>query len=288
MNEATRMEYLEAMGIEMFVPRHMLPAAKASVACELPIEWVDDVASNIDGTTLDITDAGNIANAGQMQPIRPNDSHLAQSQQAANIGANTAADQLPSSVMQSLLEPSAQKTATRQIADSALTLQQLVSQKPKKGLRFSLSVWSLNNGVVIMDTRSPQEALPTLALLQNIIKALDPNLLIPKADIIQWPLLESPVINPSEAEEASAMVQAFLSSRLEQLQLENTQPKLVVVMGETAVNTLLPPQEKACEVGQLYSLESMAVPVAVLPSLTECLKEPLLKRYIWPLLKPFF
>ena len=45
MNELNRMQYLGAMGIDTFVPRRLLPAAKVPVACALPIEWVSEAVA---------------------------------------------------------------------------------------------------------------------------------------------------------------------------------------------------------------------------------------------------
>lgn len=295
MNEATRMDYLEAMGIEMFVPRRILPAAQLPSVCQLPVEWVDDAQ-------LEVVGAESLASGSEPLHSGATLSLDAETTPAASASlvdrtfpvdrpspAAPTAKSASSSVMQTLLESTVEVPQTANIADPELTLQKLVSQKPKSRLRFSLSVWVLENGVIIIDARSPQAALPTPTLFHNMMSALAPGVELPKADIIQWPLLESAIAVPNEKEEASAMVQAFLKSRLEQLQEKNIQPTLIVAMGNIAAAQLLPPQESYYEIGQLHtSAISLDLPIAVLPSLTELLKEPTLKRHIWPLVKPFF
>ena len=37
MNELARVHYLEAMGVSSYAPRFVLPAAKPSVVCEMPV-----------------------------------------------------------------------------------------------------------------------------------------------------------------------------------------------------------------------------------------------------------
>ena len=46
MNELTRMQYLDAMGVETFVPRRILPAAQLSTVCELPVEWIGEALAD--------------------------------------------------------------------------------------------------------------------------------------------------------------------------------------------------------------------------------------------------
>ena len=51
MNEAQRLAYLDAMGVEQLYPRLVLPGAKPSVLCELP------VATEAEQTTTPIPSA---------------------------------------------------------------------------------------------------------------------------------------------------------------------------------------------------------------------------------------
>jgi len=47
MNELQRLEYMEAMGVDCYVPRLVLPGAKPSEQCELPaIAVIEEPAAN--------------------------------------------------------------------------------------------------------------------------------------------------------------------------------------------------------------------------------------------------
>lgn len=253
MNELARMQYLEAMGIETFVPRLILPAAKRSTQAALPVVWIDEVVSSAPD-----------------EPIRAGLGELIAPPQASNL-------------VQELLAPSKAltKESVQTSAPEARTLQQLLVPSRAPVLRFSLSVWQLENGIVIIDSREPRGALPTSTLLKNILSVLAPNLAIPKPDLINWPLLQSETPNANAMADAREMTLAFLASRFEVVE-----PKLVVALGGMAVKMIV--QQEGYELGQSHSVAHLPCPVMVLPSLTEFLKQPLLKRHLWPALKPWF
>ncbi|MDZ7922629.1 MAG: hypothetical protein U5M23_00920 [Marinagarivorans sp.] len=279
MNELTRMQYLAAMSIESFVPRSILPAAKASVACVLPEVWLDDLQD-------DIVDVQPLVHPA----LRPSASQV-----SSPSPAHHAASQ---SLVKDILAPS-QALAETPLAriDSDRTLQQLLIKSRHKPLSFSLSVWSLANGVVIIDSREPKAALPTSALLHNIVMAFARDGVIPKPDFINWPLLHSATANPNETQDAQEMTQAFLASRFEM-----AAPKVIVVMGEMAASIVLNKallnqkelnqkelnQAAPDNYGTPITSAHLPCPAVCLPSLAQLLKEPLLKRFIWLALKPWF
>ncbi len=280
MNELNRMQYLDAMGIGMFVPRKILPAAKMSTACAVSY----------------VPQAQDLALAGGMQA-----SVVAQAQVQAQAQAHTARmgeapEAGPSAATRAtvtdLLEPnkaakSKHEAPGQDDTPSERTLQQVVSQKKPQLLRFNLGLWQLANGALFIDTREPRAALPTTTLLHNIIAAIMPAMLVeglPKADTINWPLLESPIANPNELAEAREMTHAFLASRF-----EKTNPKLIIVMGEQAFNVVAAGQDvMPPEYGELVSPAHLPSPVVYLPSLTQLLNEPLLKRFVWSAIAPYF
>lgn len=139
MNELTRMQYLDAMGIDSFVPRKILPAAPAPVLCELPIAASAQVLS----PDLDV--------GAEVEAAAPKEA-----------SAETEA------IVQKLLSPSADEpvsVATQKTPSAGeMSLQQLLAAKPAPQLRFSLSLWQLNNGVFFVDSREPKGALPTTKL----------------------------------------------------------------------------------------------------------------------------
>ncbi len=262
MNELARMQYLTAMGIDTYVPRSILPAAKLSVACALPEVWLDEDCDEIIAAIPSVNSAVNSA-----KPFEANS--VNQSLVQAILAPSQALTEIP------LARPSTDRT-----------LQQLFVKTHHKPLRFSLSIWQLANGVMIIDSREPKAALPTSALLHNIVAAFAQGITIPKSDQINWPLLHSDVVNPNEMQEAQEMTQAFLASRF-----EISAPKALVVMGEAAATMVLGLKDIKVEGGGYGTTTTpphLPCPTIYLPSLAQLLKEPLLKRYIWAALKPWF
>lgn len=254
------MQYLGAMGIDTFVPRRLLPAAKVPVACALPIEWVSEAVAAPSPQTPAVLPSGQVSSAFVQSLLTPAGRAAVQGESSAIAGEDMPA-----------------------MADER-TLQQWLAPKRQPVLRFSLALWQLANGVVLIDTREPKAALPTQALLHNIVQVLGRGLTLPKADVITWPLLHSAEVNPHEWQDAQDMVHAFLASRFEVLP-----PKLVIAMGNTAARLVLAlSADASVEHAKCYTHEHLPCAVVALPSLAELLKQPLLKRYIWPALKPLF
>ena len=260
MNELVRMQYLDAMGIDSFVPRMVLPAAQPSVACELPVSFADVEPA------AQFTDP--FAGEESSSPAVPSPESAA--------------------IVQQLLSPEgeSQKPATTESkapVPVGITLQALLAAKPKKQLRFALTIWQLENGVVFIDSKEPKAALPTSALLGNIVKALYPTENLPKPDSIHWPLLESAVAPDNALAEAREMVHAFLASRF-----DVKTPSLLVVLGQMAKDVVIASAEDAVaamSVGENASPAHLPCVAVYLPNLAELLRDPALKHSIWPAVK---
>lgn len=269
MNELARMQYLDALGIDTFVPRLVLPAAKASVQCELPVVSEEEFAAAASNEQAGFSNP-------HMLDVEPDDRTSAVAEKPVAAGA----------FVKSLLEPAktpanrpskSHSAVAKKVAIPA-TLKSLIEPQTseRKALRFQLNFWHQPSGLSVLDTREPKAALPTTALLQNIYSVFSPNTHLPQGDLIQWPLIESPVPNPGELQDARDLTQAFLASRC-----TNAAPKLLLVMGKTAMQ-MLSETEHLPKYGTSLSVAGLACPVVYLPSLAELLKEPTLKHYIWP------
>lgn len=170
------MQYLDAMGIEMFVPRKRLLGAKASRA--LPIAQPLAVSIPKPLTESPRQEAAIAAERHNTPKI---------------------ASELVDWVRPTQIDPTP-KTAT------------VTPITPAKALRFSLNLWNCHNWLVI-DSRQPHQALPTDTLLQNILTSIGYDEALPKTDIIHWPLIETPSAPPGW-EAAREMMSAFLRTRL--------------------------------------------------------------------------
>lgn len=275
MNELVRMQYLDALGIDSFVPRLVLPAAKASMHCELPVASENDI---------DVQASGGL-------DVLPTAHSLESELSGAPVSA--AKPVAAGAFVKSLLEPakpSAAKRPARMEADSTrpvaipATLKSLIEpQAPSehKALRFQLNFWHQPHGLSVLDTREPRAALPTTALLHNIYSVFSPDTHLPQGDLIQWPLIESSIPNPGELQDARDLTQAFLASRC-----QAAAPKLLLVMGDTAMQ-MLHDGNKTPHHGALLNSSDLNCPAIYLPSLSQLLKEPVLKRLLWPAVSHF-
>ncbi len=312
MNEAARAQYLDAMGIEQFVPRYSLPHSAGSVLCKPSIEWLDDTlfdASDLGlGQHHNTPPATHTYDGNAYAPLEEGEPKAAANQAQGSVNADPFGPKSQSTQgMQAFLTSEPMTEPLRKV-DTDLTLQQWVAKKPHKVLRFHLLVWVLDNGVMLVDTHLPKAALPTPALLKNIVYALDAHLTIPAPGTIRWPVLESTIPNPQEEFEAASMVQAFVLSRIESMSQtvasKMTAPAVIVAMGEVAARMLtshlLPSGEDSDassaqqapsalpKMGESILSNQYGCPVVALPSLADLLKNPLLKQAIWPALKPYF
>jgi hypothetical protein len=254
MNELIRMQYLDAMGIETYVPRRLLPAAKLSVKCNLPVKFAAPLVSE-----QKVSVAQAPAELSLLSPL--------------TVGA--------SGFVESILKVQHNnRSKTKPTDDSEITLQQFIAPKSHKSLRFNLLVWQLANGTVFIDSHEPKAALPTATLLNNIVRVIYPDQVLPKYDIIQWPLFNSKTSTENELLAARDMAQAFLGSRFDAVK-----PSLLVVMGRLAKNIILDTGPEMIDDDAVYGLQqsigSLPCSHVVLPSLSQLLREPLLKRHIW-------
>ncbi|HEY6529699.1 MAG TPA: hypothetical protein VIZ65_13485 [Cellvibrionaceae bacterium] len=251
MSEQRRMEYLDALGIEQFVPRKHLIGAKASVAL-------------VRNETLAVVE--------QPQAAIINSSNATEEQLPLQPVISQPVAKLVEQVTHRLIsgEATAVTTQPRQpVHTSGMVPTQRV-------LRFALTVWHLP-GWLWIDSRQSQQALPTDALLHNILSAL--NIKEPvKAEVITWPPVESPLQTQDWAE-AREMLQSFLTPRIQS-------GERLILMGEAAYN--------ACTQGPFDFAERLAesLPLAhpsnvclLLPSLAQMLTQPALKARVWQQLR---
>lgn len=255
MNELQRMQYLEAMGVDMFVPRFILPHAPVPRRAQLP-------------------QSAEITGAPAREPVvseemeqRALPKHAAAVNRIVNLNFQT---------------DSPQQVVGDSAAEKPVLPPKPVSESPpaKEIARFSLALWRINSDVLVVDSRRPKAALPTESLLSNILFQL--SLLkqpLPRAEFLNWPMAGG---NDHGWNAASEMARAFLEGRL----LSNP-VRYVVVMGSDAARALL--QQDASEsIGDKIRMETFAADALVLPSLADILHQPELKKQVWQSLRGFF
>lgn len=259
-NELQRQTYLSALGVDTYMPRWHLPYAPLSVACQLPEAVVCDepISSNLTALNFNSISADIIA------PQTP---------RQQSEGGVTPINSLISDFFE-----------TKKIAKIESPLKKLaasgVDAAPVQAIAaFSLSVWRPIEGLMIVDSRNTQLALPTDALLKNIFRHLfrqtfqaqqSPNF---KEEVLRCPMIENSFTKRT-ADDARAELQTWLA-----VQSEIRPINYLWLMGDNAINYLVADTEnKQDGLWRSGALAGSSLQALLLPSLNELLMNPLLKK----------
>lgn len=267
MNERQRAEYLEAMGIHVFVPRYILPSASASRQALLPEPSVIEAereAGSVD-TTLNQTERTPVAGGGEQ-----NSNHRVSGLVSGII--DELAGKEP--VVRSKVPVDAAHSPAKRV------LEALEAPAPVETVHFSLSLWRVSESLLVIDAHQARQALPTGTLLSNMLFAKGLSSPLPPSEVLAWPMVGS---RPDEGGwlQASEMVQAFLNARLERQPVQ-----FIWLMGEAAYRAVFAGESDYQECfGQLKDLPALGCLATVLPSLQDMLKTPSLKAPAWQAIK---
>lgn len=263
MDEQRRAVYLEAMGIEMFVPRYILPAATAPVQAPLP------------------------APATLAADVQPDESDSLQGAEGAeNPPGPTKVGGMVSGIIGELsgekssrAQPRAQQGAEPS-SPAKRVLDVLEQPAPAESIHFSLNLWRVSERVLIIDSHQSRQALPTGALLSNILFAKGLRVSLPRPEVLVWPMAGA-AVGETGWPHACEMVQAFLKARCDR------QPvRTIWLMGEAAYRAVFAGADDHGEnIGKLRELGSLGASALVLPSLADILKSPALKAPVWQAVK---
>jgi hypothetical protein len=153
-------------------------------------------------------------------------------------------------------------------------------KRPEKA-SFSLSLWRVNEHLLVVDSRRKGEALPTHKLLDNILRGMNlSDVPLPRDEVLYWPMVDQGQDQSWEA--AEQMVNGFLEARLMDHPLAH-----MLLFGEAAFRAIVGQQQKFSELcfrqlpQPLHEAE-----VRILPSLGDILLQPALKRDVWLCLLP--
>lgn len=265
MNERQRMQYLEVMGIDTFVPRFILPVAKLSAVCELPI--LDEKPAQAHQTMSSLSES-----------VAPEatESREARSEPVGleRISIDNIVAAKPGSRADSKAEPKAAVSVAK------LDLMTLASRTPVVNqVRFSLSLWRVGE-LQVIDSRRQGDALPTDALISNILLAVGClELHLPKVEMLHWPMVEN--AKDSGWDAAREMVHGFLDGRL------LTKPVAhILLFGQDAYQAVLGEEmEYADAKFKVLPVKAFDAQAVVLPSLADILHEPVSKSEVWLALK---
>lgn len=243
MNEYQRQAYLDALGVEQYVPRWLLTVAPEPFACELPTEV-----------------------AREAQPAAPALDKAAPAPRAAPTAVSEVLEDMRR-------EPSRQRAPEKPAPDPATPAPEPVERVTP----FTLSIWRSPLPLLVLDAREPRSAFPTDRLLRNLLNALSPHdAQRVTEEVLPWPLVNNPAVKLT-AEDARAELHTWLEA-----ELSNGAVRHILLMGANAARYFLPEGQSYSEVlGQVQDLSRFNVSALVAPSLIELLRDPSLKRPLW-------
>ncbi|BFM05458.1 hypothetical protein [Halioxenophilus aromaticivorans] len=294
MQEITRLHYLRTLGITNYMPRWQLAAAPASVL----------------NRDLGTPPAKPVAQPGSTAPAEPPAAGSASSSPAGLTSSNPAplnpAAKAPIAELEALVEPSPtpqpvapangpeQPSGPADARSKPLNYQadKAVAQPNAKGaaksgtrggdkVNFALSFWRVSEDLMVVDSRHSELALPVEKLLNNILFALGYPRQLPKVDALSWPMMDAP--HQDQGEDAA---RDTLHGFMDELFLLNP-GKHILLMGEDASRYLLNHSSDFSEqLGKQFVIDEFGLTAIVVPSLSNILQDPSLKRVTWQAIQP--
>jgi len=254
MHELQRQNYLSVLGVDTYMPRWHLPFAPISIACELPVVIVDVKLQESPVAKIEV------APIQSVQTIKP-----------------VSAEKSPvNHLIGDILDITRTAKPVPQPISAADILLQL-DTKPIAIDAFSLSIWRLVDGVMIVDSRNTKLALPTELLLNNMLRSVFSNQATkPQEEVLRWPMIENSFTKRTVSD-ARIELQTWLS-----VQNEIRPVSYLWLMGANAATYLLP--ENNAYSDSLFSVAGLAdssIKALILPSLNELLQAPALKQQLF-------
>lgn len=293
--ETDRVTYLEALGVTNYMPRLQLPcAANAQLnAFLVPKDAAANQAHEVDrrdsnnhhataaplspdSLKVSASEIGDRPKPASAKPKQPLPAASAMEDIAATLAATSpqvgVTKNLGASPVQTASDPSAAALAAAPFVPPAAQ----PSKADRASVNFSLGFWRVSPELMVVDSRQPKLALPVEKLLKNLLLALGVNEDLPKADVWQWPMIETNH-HLQDADDAREALHAYLDTAF----LLNP-GKYLLCMGEAAARYILN-LEPPCNslVGQRTAIDDFGLEAFCLPSLTELLQDPLKKAITW-------
>lgn len=276
MDERGRMQYLEAMGIDMYVPRWVLPGALPSRLAPLPYEAEPELTSPVSAP---------VRESFAVDPDRPlaPASHGFQQGPEPSAeparGAETASARV-SGIMAQLGGTVKSKAQDRpEISAPPVDAGEAENET---AVRFTLNIWPVNTHLLVLDSHQPRRGLPTNQLLSNILFAKGVTAFQKAPETLIWPVALG-LAGPAGWTAAREMVGEFLGSRLDVRPVS-----YLWLMGEEAFRAVAPATAQyAQSLGQVLTLPQYDTLALVLPSLSDMLIDPSLKSCTWTAIAPY-
>lgn len=282
------MQYLDALGIETFVPRVLLANAKSSRQCvfeepaavaELSVDkhhsenFSDPTESSLHPQTVATLSQGLSAVLSDLEQGKTTakaSQHSPGEILAEPEGETSSKEAAPA-------EPFPQKTQPGEFGFSKLP------DVEERDARFNLALWLIDSQVQVIDSQQAEDALPTEILLNNILIATGLlNTSLPKAEFQRWPLNIKQSKDKSWSA-AAAMLYDFLSYRFDAKPVKG-----LIVFGEDAASAIFQGQLVFDHhIYQAMHSDKYQKPVLILPALRDLLYNSSQKRNLWSAIQRF-
>lgn len=274
MHERHRMQYLDAMGIDTFVPRFILTNCQAPTQCPLPEPLEEATQSSSTNSRL-----GDVLSSNETEGLPGTDTDS--QQEAATQGQAKGSLRAVSEILDTTSKVLSSKPRGDLTSPGAPVVD---VSPPTENTEFNLCMWRMSDDLLVIDSHSAGTALPTHALLQNILRCFNIQLPMPAAEWLKWP----PEVSYNRDQSwiaACEMVQGFLESRL----LDAVSSKRILLFGGDAFRAVSNKKlDASLHLYKPYWLESLDAQAMALPSLAEVLYNPNLKLPAWLALRAFF
>ena len=269
MNELRRMQYLDARGVDMFVPRVSLPGAKPSKPCRLPLAAKVPSAPH-SGTAVPSTAPTRSLGDRTLADLVTDEASGVPQEPARKRPAVTA-------VFPEVVKDGVANADPEIITDTVADNKGVDQKDAVKPVRYSLNFWHLPPEVMVIDSRQPASGLPVDTLMLNIVKAMEWASSLPRCEVQNWP------VAGAEGRTSEGDGYGFLQSYIE-TRLEKSPVQALWVMGEEAFNSVVGVRSNIEYQESLFDrceIEGLTPFVVVLPGLIELLQTPSLKRRVW-------
>lgn len=242
MLEPRRSGYLRALGIDIYVPRLILPGALPSAACEWEAEPQSDVPARAMDVVAEVIAAVAAVPAPQVSADQP-DTISSQDQHPATRSRVPDIDPQPVTAPRST-EP----VPARPVADTS----------PKIALGIAVG-----GGVLLIDDApaSPAERGEFQRLLGNVLFALRGDGALPALDVFLWPMSKQPQLDRS-ADAARETLAAHIQNQIQRHAVHT-----VLLLGDAA--------------RQWVDIDAEGLRCVRSVSALGCLREPAQKRQLW-------
>lgn len=279
MNELQRHAYLDAMGIDSYYPKLLLPGAKASELCEMSVTTANPVIdASMESARLAVPEVGTENTNSVGAVVLPGRSKSSEVLHALFEDSSRPKVQRE---MQSVNDDVAKaiegvvKNATQAAGPNA-AMKNSTTENPQ----FSLTIIRGANILLIDEgLNSTVDSLEYLQLITNILFAVGAKVQQLTLGSFNWPMVRNKQIDQSGLA-AKQTLEAFLRKQVSHLSLS-----YIVVLGETAKTYLC---EQSSLNGKFIAHEELSVELICTHSATQMMNEASVKKSVWSDLQPLF